>query len=49
MLNLQPRVHLEKEEPFGRAAAVDEELDRAGIAVVGGASRRDRWLIRLPG
>ena len=43
MLDLQPRVHLEEVEALGAAAGrrVDEELDRAGVAVAAGARRAD--------
>ena len=43
MLHLQARVHLEVVEAFRAAAGrrVDEELDRPGVAVAGGAGRAD--------
>ncbi len=39
MLDLQPRIHFEKVEI---ALAIDDELDRAGRAVIDGASQRHR-------
>ena len=42
MLDLQARVHLEEVEPRRVAVALDEELDRAGVAVAGRARGGDR-------
>ena len=44
MLDLQPRVHLEEVERGAVAPSLEQELDRAGVAVAGGARRRDRGL-----
>ena len=41
MLDLEPGVHLEEVEP---ALGIDDELDRAGRAVVDRARERDRLL-----
>ena len=42
MLDLEPGVHLEKEERRVLALAFDQELDRAGVAIPGGARRGHR-------
>ena len=42
MLDLQPRVHLEEVEARVVAAAFEQELDRARVAIAGRARRRDR-------
>ena len=45
MFDLEPRVHLEKVERRSIAAArreIDEELDGAGVSIIGGACRIDR-------
>ena len=41
MLDLQPRVHLEKVEARRVAFALDQELDRAGVAIADGARGGD--------
>ncbi len=42
MLDLQPRVHLEEVERRPIAGALEEELDRPGVAIAGGARDRNR-------
>ena len=42
VLDLQARVHLEEVERRVVAVPLDEELDRAGVAVAGGAGRAHR-------